>query len=167
MEAEEMSTEGTISWLLQVIRHQLGQGDSTLAKHIVLVYGDLGTVKAIHSAKAQMREEPNDLDTLLFAWPVPGLFHLRKRLLELIVKEFRGKGAPDFAHLDPMIAKVNMKGFRDDKCEHFRQLEDLVLLGYCSIVSACIIEYFRDQNRQRPHLRNYEIMLPARCCGKV
>ena len=29
-----------------------------------------------------------------------------------------------------MITKVNMKGFRDDKRENFRQAEDLVQLGY-------------------------------------
>jgi hypothetical protein len=69
-----------------------------------------------------------------------GVFHLRKRLLELIIKEFRAKDCPDFAHLE-MIKKLNMKGFKDDKCEHFRQVEDLVLLSYRSLVSACIVEY--------------------------
>jgi hypothetical protein len=72
----------------------------------------------------------------------PWGFHLRKRLLELIIKEFRAKDCPDFAHLDQMIKKVNMKGSKDDKCEHFRQVEDLVLLSYHSLISACIVEYF-------------------------
>jgi hypothetical protein len=56
-----------------------------------------------------MTEERHDSDRLTWAWPVFGLFHLRKRLLELIIKEFRGKGSKDFAHLDAMITKVNMK----------------------------------------------------------
>ena len=140
MEAEEMSNEGTKSWLINLIRSQLGLGDETLAKYIVLVYGDLGTVKVIHSTKSHMAEERHDSDRLKWAWPVFGLFHLRKRLLELIIKEFRGKGAKDFAHLDAMISKVNMKGFRDDKCEHFRQAEDLVQLGYRSTVSAAVMD---------------------------
>jgi hypothetical protein len=33
-------------------------------------------------------------------------------------------------------------GFKDDKCEHLRQVEDLVLLSYHPLVSACIVEYF-------------------------
>lgn len=140
MEAEEMSNEGTKSWLIHLARSQLGLGDNTLAEHLVMVYGDLGTVKAIHSTKSHMTEERHDLDGLKWAWPVFGLFHLRKRLLELIIKEFRGKGTKDFAHLDAMITKVHMKGFRDDKCEHFRQAEDLVQLGYRSTVSAAIMD---------------------------
>jgi hypothetical protein len=37
MEAEEMSNEGTKSWLTHLIRSQLGLGDDTLAKQIVLM----------------------------------------------------------------------------------------------------------------------------------
>jgi uncharacterized protein DUF6589 len=140
MEAEEMSNEGTKSWLIHLARSQLALGDNTLAKVLVMVYGDLGTVKVIHSTQSHMTEERHDSDRLRWAWPVFGLFHLRKRLLELIIKEFRGKGSKDFAHLDAMITKVNMKGFRDDKCEHFRQAEDLVQLGYRSTVSAAIMD---------------------------
>ena len=39
-----------------------------------------------------------------------------------------------------MVTKVNMKGFRDDKREHFCQAEDLVQLGYRSTVSAAIMD---------------------------
>jgi hypothetical protein len=141
LEAEELSNEGTKTWLRNIFRQQLAQGDNTLAKILVLIYGDLGTIKAIHSTKSHMAEELHDTDSFKCAVPSLGVFHLRKRLLELIIKEFRGKGCPDFAHLDPMIKKVNMKGFKDDKCEHFRQVEDLVLLSYRSLVSACIVEY--------------------------
>ena len=124
-----------------LFREQLAQGDETLAKLLVLIYGDLGTIKAIHSTKSHMAEELHDTDSLKCVIPALGVFHLRKRLLELIIKEFRAKDCPDFAHLDQMIKKVNMKGFKDDKCEHFRQVEDLVLLSYCSLISACIVEY--------------------------
>jgi hypothetical protein len=88
-----------------------------------------------------MAEELHDTDSLECVIPALGVFHLRKRLLELIIKEFRAKDCPDFAHLDQMVKKVNMKGFKDDKCEHFRQVEDLVLLSYRSLISACIVEY--------------------------
>lgn len=141
LEAEELSNEGTITWLKHLFREQLAQGDHTLAEILVFVYGDLGTIKAIHGTKSHMAEELHDTDSLKYVIPALGVFHLRKRLLELIIKEFRAKDCPDFAHLDPMIKKVNMKGFKDDKCEHFRQVEDLVLLSYRSLVSACIVEY--------------------------
>jgi hypothetical protein len=47
MEAEEMSNEGTKSWLIHLARSQLALGDNTLAEVLVMVYGDLGTVKVI------------------------------------------------------------------------------------------------------------------------
>ena len=100
------------------------------------------------------------IDSLKYVIPALGVFHLRKRLLELIIKEFRAKDCPDFAHLDPMIKKVNMKGFKDDKCEHFRQVEDLVLLSYRSLVSACIVEYLPKPRAESDDQRNHAMFNP-------
>ena len=164
LEAEELSSEGTKTQLRHLFRQQLAQGDHTLAKLLVFVYGDLGTIKAIHGTKSHMAEELHDTDSFKCVVPALGIFHLRKRLLELIVKEFRAKDCPDFAHLDPMIKKVNMKGFKDDKCEHFRQVEDLVLLSYHSLVSAYIVEYFPRPGAESDILlqRNVGTTLPYR-----
>lgn len=144
MEAEELSNEGTKTWLINLFRHQLAQGDNTLAKILVFVYGDMGTIKAIHNTQSHMADEIHDTDSLKAVIPAPGVFHLRKRILELIIKEFRGENSSDFAHLDPIIKMLNMKGFSDDKCENFRRVEDLVLLSYRSLVSASVIEFFSE-----------------------
>ena len=76
LEAEELSNEGTKTWLTHLFRQQLAQGDHTLAKLLVFVYGDLGNIKAIHGTKSHMAEELHD--TVV---PALGIFHLRKRLL--------------------------------------------------------------------------------------
>jgi hypothetical protein len=115
MEAEELSNEGTKIWLINLFRHQLAQGDNTLAKILVFVYGDMGTIKAIHNTQSHMADEIHDTDSLKAVIPAPGVFHLRKRILELIIKEFRGENSSDFAHLDPIIKMLNMKGRPSNK----------------------------------------------------
>jgi hypothetical protein len=121
-----------------------------------------------------MTEEPHDSDRLKWAWPVFGLFHLRKWLLELIIKEFRGKGSKDFAHLDAMITKVNMKGFRDDKCEHFSPGRGFGTVGLSIHGQRCnngpsLPPSFRCYRYRTPTSQRNELLaqasLPARISG--
>ena len=142
IEAEELSHEGTITWLTHIIRDQLGVPEDLLNEFIQIVIGDLGTVTAIHSAKRLRSNDASDLDKLQWVFGLFGLFHLRKAFLELIVKSFHQPNSSDFAHLDQIIRHKNFRGFANGKCQHFRKAEDLILLTYRSYIVAWIMKKF-------------------------
>jgi hypothetical protein len=73
-------------------------------------------------------------------------FHLRKALLELILKLFPQPGCADFAHLDAFIKHKNLHGFANGKSAHFKRAEDLVLMVHLSNIVAWIESRFPQPN---------------------
>jgi hypothetical protein len=146
VEAEELSNTGTISWLMHVLKDQLGIKEGDIDDFLQIVIGDLGTVKAIHAAKRLRSEDKADLEKLQWVFPLFGLFHLRKAFIELIIKLFHQPGCEDFAHLDKIIKLKNFHSFNNGKCPHFKKAEDLILLAYRSYIVAWFMRRFPHPN---------------------
>ena len=106
------------------------------------IIGDLGTIVTIHGTQKLKSEDSGPLNSIDYANPLFGLFHLQKALLELILKYYHKPGCSDFAHLDAFIQLHNLKGFTDGKCPHFKKAEDLMLSVYGSYVTAWIINKY-------------------------
>ena len=143
VEAEEMSHTGTISFCTNVIKDQLGLTDDQMKGGKINLIGDLGTVVTIHGTQKLRSEDTNIIDSMEYANPLFGLFHLGKALLELILKQYHKPGCGDFAHLDAFIKAMNLRGFTNGKCPHFKKAEDLMVNVYGSYITAWIINKFK------------------------
>lgn len=157
VEAEEMSHTGTISFCTNVIKDQLGLTDDQIKGRKITLIGDLGTVVTIHGTQKLRSEDSNTIDSIEYANPLFGLFHLGKALLELILKHYHKPGCGDFAHLDAFIKAMNLRGFTNGKCAHFKKAEDLMLNVYGSYITAWIINRFKhpDANASPTEKRNH------------
>ena len=156
VEAEEMSHTGTISFCTNVIRDQLGLTDDQMEDYKINMIGDLGTVVTIQGTQKLRSEDSSTIDSMAYANPLFGLFHLGKALLELIIKHYHKPGCSDFAHLDAFIKAMNLRGFTNGKCAYFKKAEDLVINIYGSYITAWIINKFKhpDPNASLTEKRN-------------
>ena len=118
--------------------------------------GDLGTVVTIQGTQKLRSEDSSTIDSMAYANPLFGLFHLGKALLELIIKHYHKPGCSDFAHLDAFIKAMNLRGFTNGKCAYFKKAEDLVINVYGSYITAWIINKFKhpDPNASPTEKRN-------------
>jgi hypothetical protein len=157
VEAEEMSHTGTISFCKNVIKDQLGLTNDQIKDHKINVIGDLGTVVTVQATQKLKSEDSHAIDSMKYANPLFGLFHLGKALLELILKQYHKPGCGDFAHLDAFIKAMNLRGFTDGKCAHFKKAEDLMFNVYGSYITAWIMNKFKhpDPNASPVEKRNY------------
>jgi uncharacterized protein DUF6589 len=159
IEAEEMSHTGTISFLDHVMKIQLELRDEQLKERRINIIGDLGTVVTIHGTQKLKSEDSGPLNSIDYANPLFGLFHLQKALLELILKYYHKPGCRGFAHLDAFVQLHNYKGFTNGKCPHFKKAEDLILSVYGSYITAWIINKFphTDPTATPTERRNYAV----------
>ena len=104
--------------------------------------GDLATVQSLRGAIRQCRDE-DGIDSLEYLFPVFGLFHLRMAFISMIyLNHHGGTTFKEFSHLNAIIEKLGLHGFKDTKMHNFRAVEDLLEQAYVLYISAWICELF-------------------------
>jgi hypothetical protein len=88
--------------------------------------GDLATVQNLRGAVRQ-RSDEEGIDSLECVFPVFGLFHLRMSFVSMIyLNHHGGTTSKEFSHLNAIIEKLGLHGFKDTKMHNFRAVEDLL-----------------------------------------
>ena len=103
---------------------------------------DLATVQNLRGAVRQ-RSDEEGIDSLEYVFPVFGLFHLRMSFVSMIyLNHHGGTISKEFSHLNAIIEKLSLHGFKDTKMHNFRAVEDLLEQAYASYISPWICEQF-------------------------
>lgn len=91
----------------------------------------------------RQRCDEGGIDSLEYLFPVFGLFHLRMTFVAMIyLNHHGGTTSKEFSHLNVIIEKLGLHGFKDTKMHNFRAVEDLLEQAYASYISAWICELF-------------------------
>lgn len=139
---DESSTANNILILENFFRDQfrMTEANEQFTNNLRLIYGDLKTVKRMHSVK-HIREATATQSFDTFKWVMPGLglWHLRYNMLQLIHKVHWGKPSPiDQTTLQYAADHLDRSQVVEPK--NFEALEDLILHSYYARVAALIYQ---------------------------
>ena len=134
---DESTNEGNLSILDNIFRKQYAiDEDSELYRHrLFLVYGDQKTVDRIRSCKRLRRRATRPYDSLQWALPVAGLFHLKMNYLYMISTCHYGGIGGDPSTLHDAANVWRRKKISKAKSDFFA-LEELVIHSFEARVAA-------------------------------
>lgn len=133
-----LENEGTISGTYNVIERlfsdQLGFKPTNESDLLYLVYGDQKTVSLIHTVQKERSEAINSYDRYNWLLAIPGLFHWRINLMEMIYEVYSGLGKEgDYSALNKQKDYLNhIIGSRSP----FQHKEELAMRSFDARVTA-------------------------------
>lgn len=99
----EGTIDGTFKVIDKVFSQQLGlDPEADFHDRIYLVYGDQKTISLIHSVKKERQHSRNSYGRYRWLLPIPGLFHWRTNLIDMIYDVYGGS-EPRHASLETTL----------------------------------------------------------------
>lgn len=135
----EGTVTGTYNVIEQIFSRQLGFGPDKHTNPLHLVYGDQKTVSLIHSVQRERAVATQSYDKYDWVLPVPGLFHWRTNLLEMIYDVYFGPGGTE-SQTTLNYQRAFLNNIIGDRSP-FQQKEELAMRSFDARVTAAYYSF--------------------------
>lgn len=148
-----LENEGTIQGTYQVIDtiflRQLGldSADINFKERLYLVYGDQKTVSLIGSVKRERKDSRDDYGRYRWLLPIPGLFHWRTNLMDMIYDVYGGyRGSePGYPTVkSSLLHNQNYMGYVQGQKSPFHHKEEVATRAFDARITAMFYQRIQD-----------------------
>jgi hypothetical protein len=126
----------------------MDENDPAFGSNFFLFHGDQKTVDRIRSSKTLLKGDHRPFDRLDWVHAVPGYWHLKYNVLELLHEQFWQGPSPDDSTLHASAAHWSRKNLNKPHGD-FRALEQLIIHSFQARIVSMFVHAVQQMNRSR------------------